>query len=46
MKLYGQDKLYWPPEIVKTLLIREYGLYSAPMHALSLINDNQTLVFG
>lgn len=46
MKLHGEDKLYWPPEIVKTLLIREHGLYSAPMCTLSLINDSQTLAFG
>lgn len=33
--LYGQDKLYWPPEIVKTPLISVYGLYSAPTLPLS-----------
>lgn len=46
MKRHGEDKLYWPPEIVKTLLIRVYRLYSAPMHTFSLIIDSQTLAFG
>lgn len=46
MKFHGEDKLYWPPEMVKTLLIRVYGLHSAPLHTFSLIIDSQTLAFG